>query len=180
MLLCRLSARLTEGVLEYNEALPVLSALSANGYDECRCLKFRCPGSYEPGESFRSPGLFRKVLESDSTDFYANYQLARLYSQIGDYENAVLQFNVLRDQDTTKVNPVIYRNIADCYMKMNAIPAATICYFQAYNVNRENAGLASALVNCLYRMGGPEIYRTDYPFVIRRCFIILKSCVASQ
>ena len=69
----------------------------------------------------------------------------------------MLQFNVLRDQDTTKVNPVIYRNIADCYMKMNAIPAATICYFQAYNVNRENAGLASALVNCLYRMGGPNI-----------------------
>lgn len=109
------------------------------------------------GKASVAKDCFLKVLETDSTDFYANYQLARLYSQVGDYENAVLQFNVLRDQDTTKINPVIYRNIADCYMKMNAIPAATICYYQAYNVNRENAGLASALVNCLYRLGGPNV-----------------------
>ena len=51
------------------------------------------------GKASVAQDCFRKVLESDSTDFYANYQLARLYSQIGDYENAVLQFNVLRDQD---------------------------------------------------------------------------------
>lgn len=109
------------------------------------------------GKASVAKDYFLKVLANDSTDFYANYQLARLYSQIGDYENAVLQFNVLRDQDTTTVNPVIYRNIADCYLKMNAIPAATICYFKAYDANRENAGLASALVNCLYRMGGPNV-----------------------
>lgn len=146
-----------EGVLEYNEAYRCYQHCLQMDSTNVDALSSVARVAMNLGKASVAQDCFRKVLESDSTDFYANYQLARLYSQIGDYENAVLQFNVLRDQDTTKVNPVIYRNIADCYMKMNAIPAATICYFQAYNVNRENAGLASALVNCLYRMGGPNI-----------------------
>lgn len=36
---------------------------------------------------------------------------------------------------------------------MEQYPSATTAYFQAYNLNRENAGLAVALVNSLYRMG---------------------------
>lgn len=37
--------------------------------------------------------------------------------------------------------------------RLEQYPSATIAYFQAYNLNRENAGLAGALVNTLYRMG---------------------------
>lgn len=109
------------------------------------------------GKASVAQECFQKVLQKDSADFFANYQLGRLYAQLGDYENAIRRFDVLRNQDTTVINPVIYRNIADCYMKMNSIGAATICYFQAYDANRENAGLAGALVNCLLRQGGPNV-----------------------
>lgn len=50
-------------------------------------------------------------------------------------------------------NTALYRAIGDCYSRMEQYPSATIAYFQAYNLNRENAGLAGALVNTLYRMG---------------------------
>lgn len=146
-----------EGILEYDKAYRYYQYCLQMDTTNADAFTSVARVAMNLGKASVAKDCFLKVLEADSTDFYANYQLARLYSQIGDYENAVLQFNVLRDQDTTKVNPVIYRNIADCYMKMNSVPAATICYYQAYNVNRENAGLASALVNCLYRLGGPNV-----------------------
>lgn len=146
-----------EGMLEYDNAYRYYQHCLQMDTANMDALTSVARVAMNLGKASVAKDCFLKVLATDSTDFYANYQLARLYSQLGDYENAVLQFNVLRDQDTTKVNPVIYRNIADCYMKMNSIPAATICYFKAYNANRENAGLASALVNCLLRMGGPNI-----------------------
>ncbi len=40
-------------------------------------------------------------------------------------------------------------------MKMNAIPAATICYYQAYNVNRENAGQCAGKLPV--PVGGPNV-----------------------
>ncbi len=97
---------------------------------------------------------FHKVLENDSTNFYANYQLARLYQQLGDYQKAIDQYTVLRSRDEN--NPVILRNIGDCYTRMDALPAAAICYFLAYGNNRENANLASALINTLLRLGSEE------------------------
>lgn len=146
-----------EGVLEYKKAYQCYQHCLQLDTTNIEALSSLARVAMNLGKASVAKDCFLKVLASDSTDFYANYQLARLYAQIGDYENAVLQFNVLRDQDTTVVNPVIYRNIADCYMKMNSVQAATICYFRAYDANRENAGLASALVNCLLRMGGPNI-----------------------
>lgn len=146
-----------EGVLEYNKAYQYYQRCLQMDTTNMDAFTSVARVAMNLGKASVAKNCFLKVLENDSTDFYANYQLARLYSLVGDYENAVLQFDVLRNQDTTKINPVIYRNIGDCYMKMNAIPAATICYFQAYGVNRENAGLASALVNCLLRLGGPNV-----------------------
>lgn len=146
-----------EGVLEYQKAYLCYQHCLQMDTTNFEALSALARVAINLGKASVAKECFLKVLDNDSTDFYANYQLARLYAQIGDYENAVMQFNVLRDQDTTVVNPVIYRNIADCYMKMNSIPAATICYYQAYNVNRENAGPASALINCLLRMGGTNI-----------------------
>lgn len=146
-----------EGVLEYTKAYRCYQYCFEMDTTNFETLSSLARVAMNLGKASVAKEYFQKVLENDSTDFYANYQLARLYAQIGDYESAVLQFNLLRDQDTTVVNPVIYSNIADCYMKMNAIPAATICYYQAYSTNREHAGLASALANCLLRMGGPNV-----------------------
>lgn len=146
-----------EGLLQYKDAYACYShcyQMDTTSYD---ALSSVARMAMNMGKAAVAQECFQKVLQNDSTDFFANYQLGRLYAQLGDYENAIQRFDVLRNQDTTVVNPVIYRNIADCYMKMNSIGAATICYFQAYDVNRENAGLASALINCLLRQGGPNV-----------------------
>lgn len=146
-----------EGLLQYKEAYACYQychQMDTTSYD---ALSSVARMAMNLGKASVAEECFRKVLQKDSTDFFANYQLGRLYTQLGEYEKAIRQFDVLRNQDTTVVNPVVYRNIADCYMKINSVDAATICYFQAYDVNRENAGLASALINCLLRQGGPNV-----------------------
>lgn len=70
---------------------------------------------------------------------------------MGEYEKAVDAYEKLQAQNED--NTVLYRAIGDCYTRMEQYPSATTAYFQAYNLNRENAGLAVALVNSLYRMG---------------------------
>lgn len=146
-----------EGVLDYKKAYQCYEYCLQKDTTNVEAMSALARVAMNLGKAAVAKDCFLKVLANDSTDFYANYQLARLYAQIGDYEKAVAQFNVLRDQDTTVVNPVIYRNIADCYMKMNSIQAAAICYFRAYGVNRENAGLAHALVNSLLRLGDANV-----------------------
>jgi len=96
---------------------------------------------------------FRKVLEKDSTNFYANYQLARLYQQQGEYTEAIEKYKYLMHNDPE--NPVLLRNIGDCYVRQDALLPAALIYFRAYAVNRENASLASTLINTMLRMG-PE------------------------
>ena len=131
------------------------------GYDELGYLKHL--GS--DGDELRPCGgcerYFHQVLSADSSNFYANYQLARLYFQLGEYEKAVDAYEKLQAQNED--NTVLYRAIGDCYTRMEQYPSATTAYFQAYNLNRENAGLAVALVNSLYRMGlvARIIYRKE-------------------
>jgi tetratricopeptide (TPR) repeat protein len=98
---------------------------------------------------------FGKVLEKDSMDFYANYQLARLHQQLGEYEAAIEKYRFL--QGDGEDNPVLLRNMGDCYTRMDSLQGAALCYFRAYNVNRENASLGSALINTLLRMGEANV-----------------------
>ncbi|MDL2265706.1 tetratricopeptide repeat protein [Parabacteroides sp. OttesenSCG-928-G07] len=95
------------------------------------------------------------MLEQDSTNFYANYQLARLYQQLGEYNRAIEQYQNLLEQDPE--NTFILRNIGDCYTRMEMLTGAVPYYFMAYNSNRENAGLASALINTMLHIGGPFV-----------------------
>ena len=54
---------------------------------------------------------FHQVLSADSSNFYANYQLARLYFQLGEYEKAVDAYEKLQAQNED--NTVLYRAIDD-------------------------------------------------------------------
>lgn len=103
------------------------------------------------GKAGDAQGYFHKVLEKDSMNFYANFQLARLYQQLGEYEKAIDKYRFLTQDDLE--NPVLLRNIGDCYIRMESLPAAALTYFRAYSSNRENASLASALINTLLRLG---------------------------
>lgn len=107
------------------------------------------------GRATEAERLFHRVLATDSLNFYANLQLARLYYQSGDYEKALLRYGRLQAQDVE--NPVLWQSIGDCYTKQEQPTEAAIAYFKAFEFNREHAGLAHALVNTLLRLGGDFI-----------------------
>lgn len=143
-----------EGLLRYRPAYDYYRHCLAMDTTNIDMLNAIARTATNLGKAADAQYYFHKVLESDSTNFYANYQLARLYQQLGDYQTAIDQYTILREMDEN--NPVILRNIGDCYTRMEALPAAAICYFIAYSNNRENANLASALINTMLRLGSEE------------------------
>lgn len=97
---------------------------------------------------------YRKVLGTDSMNFYANYQLARLYYQLGDYGRATEHYHILASIEGE--NPSILTGLADCHIKRGTGPNTMIAlslYARALELNPENVRVASSLINTLLRMG---------------------------
>ena len=128
-----------EGMLRYQKAYDYYRLCFSMDTTNLDILNILARTATNLGRAEDAERYFHQVLSADSSNFYANYQLARLYFQLGEYEKAVDAYEKLQAQN--------------CYTRMEQYPSATTAYFQAYNLNRENAGLAVALVNSLYRMG---------------------------
>lgn len=144
-----------EGLFKYPEAYAVYETCCQKDTANVDCLNALARVAANLGRASEAERFFQQVLDTDSTNFYANYQLARLYFQLGDYDKAIEKYEYLQQQDQN--NAVLYRNVGDCYARQDQWPGAAIAYFHAYDLNRENAGLASALINTLLRMGGDYI-----------------------
>jgi tetratricopeptide (TPR) repeat protein len=145
-------AQAYEGVLGYREAFGYYRHCLQMDTTNADILNALARVATNLGKAADAEYYFRKVLTDDSTNFYANYQLARLYYQLGDYEKALDKYNYLLEQDED--NSTLLRSRADCFMRMENTLAATLTYFEAYSLNRENAGLAGTLINAMLRMGG--------------------------
>lgn len=146
-----------EGLLKYKDAYQCFQQCLLQDTMNVDALNAVARVAINLGKATEAERCYQQVLAIDSTNFYANYQLGRLYHQSGDYEKAIDQYTILRDQEPDEVNPTILRNLGDCYTKMDALEAAAICYFLAYNANREHAGLADVLINTMLRMGGNSV-----------------------
>ncbi|MDR1557700.1 MAG: hypothetical protein LBS88_11850 [Tannerellaceae bacterium] len=141
-----------EGMLKYPEAL--------NGFRHCfgmdttsiDLLNALARTETNLGRSAAAERYYKQALAMDSTNFYANYQLARLYFQMEIITKALEKYEFLLSQYPD--NPVLLSAIGDCHTRLGELPSAAFCYFQAYGANRENATLASALINTLLRIGG--------------------------
>lgn len=144
-----------EGLLRYKEAYGVYQHCLLMDTANADVLNTLARTAINLGRAVDAERYFHRVLDADSLNFYANYQLARLYYQLGDYEKAIAKYEKLQDQDGG--NSTLWQNKGDCYTRMELLPAAALCYFQAYNTNRENAGLASALINIMLRLGGDYV-----------------------
>lgn len=144
-----------EGLFKYPEAYTVYERCFQNDTANVDYLTALARTAANLGRASEAERFFQQVLDTDSTHFYANYQLARLYFQSGDYDKAVEKYEYLQQQDPN--NAVLYRNVGDCYARQDLWPGAAIAYFHAYDLNRENAGLASSLIHTLLRMGGDYI-----------------------
>jgi len=99
------------------------------------------------GKVDQAESYFLKIWETDTTDFYANYQLARFYVQIGNDKKAIVHYEYLLEYDPN--NTVFLRAVGDCYYRINERFNAMEAYWFAFQNNKENAGLASTLVSAL-------------------------------
>lgn len=140
-----------EGMLRHREAYACYRLCLAMDTANVDMLNTLARTATNLGKASEAEGYFRRVLDSDSLNFYANYQLARLYYQLGEYAKAIGQYEKLQGQDPD--NPTLWSHIGDCYSRLELYPGAVLAYFQAYNRNRENASLASVLINTMYRLG---------------------------
>lgn len=146
-----------EGMLSYKEAYRIYERCLSMDSMRVDALNSLARTAMSLGKMRVAEDCFQKTLAMDSANFYANYQLARVYALQGDYEQAIGQYLVLNRLDTTFVNPIVYNNMADCYQRLNDIPSAALCYLKAYQANKENAGIANSLVTCLLRLGKENI-----------------------
>lgn len=139
-----------EGMLRYKDAYKCyqycLSMDTAN-LDAWNALARAAQNYGKIGEALR---CYSKVLETDSTNFYANLQMARLYYQLGDYGKATEYYHTLNEIEYN--NPLIITGLADCHIKRNTGPntlIAAMLYQTAFQLNPENARIASSLINTL-------------------------------
>ena len=146
-----------EGMLRYKEAYRIYERCLSMDSSRVDALNSLARTAMSLGKMRVAEDCFQKTLAMDSANFYANYQLARVYALQGNYEQAIGQYLVLNRLDTTFVNPIVYNNMADCYQRLNDLPSATLCYLRAYQANKENAGIANSLVTCMLRLGRENI-----------------------
>lgn len=109
--------------------------------------------SVQLGKGKEAEMYYKRVLQQDSTDFYANYQLARLYVQMDNPNAAMSYYDYLLDKDPE--NAVILQAKGDCYTRIDSLMAAKGCYLEAFELNMENASLASTLINVLLTLYDP-------------------------
>lgn len=137
-----------EGLLRYREAHRYYRHCLTLGDDApIDLLNATARMAANIGMADEAEAYFLRALAIDSVDFYANYQLARLYFQSGSYARAADYYMLLIGSNPD--NPVLLRGLGDCFSQMNAQPAAAMSYAQAFALNRENPGLASTLANTL-------------------------------
>lgn len=100
------------------------------------------------GRAKEAEQFYFRALAADSTDFYANYQLARLYQQTGDIEESLDRYDRLLEQYPG--HTAILRNMGDIHYGIKNYFNASAFYSQAFEGNRENASLAHTLINTLF------------------------------
>lgn len=143
-----------EGLLKYREAYGYYQSCLDMDTTNVDVLNSLARTAINLGRANEAEQFYYRVLATGTTDFYANYQLARLYQQLGDYENAIDKYLALCEGDED--NPTLHRNIGDCYNRLEMFPFAVLHYDIGYRANKENAGLASSLINTLLRTGDKE------------------------
>ena len=105
-----------EGLLRYKEAYRIYERCLSMDSSRVDALNSLARTAMSLGKMRVAEDCFQKTLAMDSANFYANYQLARVYALQGNYEQAIGQYLVLNRLDTTFVNPIVYNNMADCYL----------------------------------------------------------------
>ena len=136
-----------EGLLRYRDAYRFYQHCLLLDSTQVELLNTTGRMAANLGRTQEAESYFLKIWEADTTDFYANYQLARFYVQSGDDRQAIEYYEYLLEHDPD--NPTLLRAVGDCYQRLNERFSALEAYWFAFQNNKENVGLASTVVNTI-------------------------------
>ncbi len=140
-----------DGMLRYREAYRYFQHCFAMDSTSNEILNTLARTAVNLGRATDAEQFYQRVLATDSADFHANYQLGRLYQQLGDYDKSLEKFEYMLELYPEHV--VLLRNIGDNLSALGDLGQAEIVYMIAYNRNRENVSLAHTLINTQLRIG---------------------------
>lgn len=106
------------------------------------------------GRVKESENVFSDVLQSDSLNFFANSQLAKINFMQRDYRKAVERYGVSAIMDTT--NYYFYKQLGECYSRLGFNPFAVEMFSRAFRLNPRDAGLTVSLATAQVSAGNIE------------------------
>ncbi len=136
-----------EGMLKYKEAYRYYKRCLSKDSTRIELLINTARMAGYTGKSEEAESLLQRIRAQDTTDFYANYQLARFYFGQSDYDKALAYYVFLLGNDPE--NPLLMRAIGDCYSRLDHKEKALSAYLNAFARNKESISLASTLTNLL-------------------------------
>ena len=136
-----------EGLLKYSDAYSYYIHCLSIDSTQVELLFTTARMAANLGKMAEAESYLLKIRESDTTDFYVNYQLARFYVQSENDEKALEYYEYLLEFDLD--NAIILRAIGDCYYRLDEKYTAAEVYRYAFQNNKNNAGLASTLINTI-------------------------------
>lgn len=142
-----------EGMLKYRDAYRYYRRCLSIDSTQTDLLATASRMAANLGKAAEAETYLQQLRACDTTDFYANYQLARLYAQQGEYVKAIGRYEFLLQQDPE--NSVLMRLIGDCYNRMDYTVSAFRYYLNAFRREPENASLAASLSNLLLLLQEP-------------------------
>ena len=143
-----------EGLLKYTDAYNCYKqcyTIDSTRTDMLNTLARICGNSGRVKEAVK---YYLQVKSYDNTNFFANYQLARSYAQLGNNTEGMKYIDFLLESDPE--NTVLLRSKGDFYLNMDSLILASEYYNKAFYRNIENASLASTLVNLLLKLDSPD------------------------
>lgn len=141
-----------EGLLMYPEALKCFRHCYERDTTDADLLNALARTETNLGRSAAAEQYYKQALAADSTSFFANYQLARLYFQTEAIAEALEKYSFLLSRYPD--NPTLLSAIGDCHTRAGNLDAAASSYWQAFEANPGNPAPANALINTLLRIGG--------------------------
>lgn len=142
-----------EGLLKYKDAYRFYQHCYSLDSIRTDMLNMLARVAVNLGKTSEAETYFLKVLDSDSDNFFANYQLARLNASLEKFTEAFYYYGFLLENDPE--NAVILRAVGDCFSRLNELDTALEFYWEAHKANIENASLASLLINTLLKQHNP-------------------------
>lgn len=142
-----------EGLLRYKDAYRSFRHCLMMDTTHVDALNAVARAAINFGKIAEAERCYQQVLATDSLNFYACYQLARLYYQLGDYGKSTEYYHTLASVEGE--NPAILTGLADCHIKRGGpnVLIALSLYARALELNPENVRIASSLINTLLQMG---------------------------